>query len=676
MLLALAAIDETRASDGTVLPEAESALHRAVSTSRIVLTVPGIGGDLDWSPDGRIFVTEGPEESGLIDIRDADTGEPVLSFHGHDVDINDVAFSSDGSMLATAGDDGAVRVWDPTSGAELLAFDDEDRDYVLGPSFSPDGSRVAAAWPWGAVRIFDLATGELTSEIAIDGGSSTDFSPDGKRLAIASAWLPDIPVVDAASGEELFTLTGSSVGAGDVGWSPDGRWIAATGLDSTVRIWDADTGEPRFVAIGHDAAVIGLDWSPDGTRLATGSEDGTASISEVSDDGIRELLSFSAGEVGGGLGGVALSPDGERLMTGNSAVTAVKVWDASTSGGGEWANVAGAPLEASTYGLADYMADGRGLVVSRSDGTVTVSDIETGERRATIEPTPSVDGESVGWLDASADGQLIATASSGGPVDVWDAATGEHRFAVGAVVRPDQWVWGLAWSPDAQLLAVVVNDEERGEVLIVDRSGAELARLAEEPGQHVESVSFSPDGHLVATTRTGIERLDPTNMAATIWDWERGEVVRTIGTNTNRVAFDSTGARVATSRLAEGIVDVWDAETGERVATLSGPGQIGDLIYSPDGSTVATAHSDGTVRLWDPETGVERLVLRTDGRYVTHVVFGPDGSTLTSVSEDGIVRVWALDLDDLIGIADDRLTRPLSDAECRQYLHVERCPDA
>ena len=52
MLLAMAAIDETQSSDGTVLPEAEAALHRAVSASRIVLTVPGVGGDLDWSPDG------------------------------------------------------------------------------------------------------------------------------------------------------------------------------------------------------------------------------------------------------------------------------------------------------------------------------------------------------------------------------------------------------------------------------------------------------------------------------------------------------------------------------------------------------------------------------------------------------------------------------------------------
>ena len=170
MLLALGAIDQTRSSDATVLPEAVQALHHAVTASRVERSFPGVGGALDWSPDGTIFVNEGPEESGLVDIRDATTGTSVRSFHGHDFDVNDVAFSSDGSMLATTGDDGAVRVWDPATGDKLFAFQDENgasgREVRVGaPSFSPDGSRLAAVWPDDVVRVFDVATGEVVHKI-------------------------------------------------------------------------------------------------------------------------------------------------------------------------------------------------------------------------------------------------------------------------------------------------------------------------------------------------------------------------------------------------------------------------------------------------------------------------------------------------------------------------------
>ena len=95
---------------------------------------------MDWAktPDGRsLFATEGPEESGLVTLRDATTGAVRRSWRGHEVDVNDVAFSDDGSMLATTGDDGLLKVW-RTADRQLIA-EVRGEGPVYGPSFSPDG---------------------------------------------------------------------------------------------------------------------------------------------------------------------------------------------------------------------------------------------------------------------------------------------------------------------------------------------------------------------------------------------------------------------------------------------------------------------------------------------------------------------------------------------------------
>ena len=254
--LAVAAVEATRSVDGTVIPDAVAMLHRAIVGSRLELEVTGVGGSLAWSPAG-VFVSEGPTDSGIIDIRDSDTGESVLSFAGHDGDINDVAFSADGSRLASTGDDGTLKVWDASTG--LLVSSLSRDSSAWGPSFGARDSLVAAAWDDGEVRVLDPSTGRVVSSARASEPTDTALSPDGKFLAVAfqpRRSADDGAVFDMRTGEEAFRLSApenSEPFFRVVSWSPDGRYVAA-GSDGATRVWDTST-EPAPQHHAHSGRI-------------------------------------------------------------------------------------------------------------------------------------------------------------------------------------------------------------------------------------------------------------------------------------------------------------------------------------------------------------------------------------------------------------------------------------
>ena len=209
VLLALEAVELSRSDDGSALPEAEEALHHAVTASRIVLNVPGVGGSLDWSPDGSIFVTEGPEETGLVDIRDAQTGKSVRSFHGTRASMSTTSPSVVTARCSpppetTAPPGSGTRSQARSSGASKT----RRTSRVWGPTFSPDGSFLAASWPR---RGEDLRPRHPEDDprdrrrpfpaphiIQPRRREDRDLKPRGLKAV----------VVDVSSGEELFTPRG------------------------------------------------------------------------------------------------------------------------------------------------------------------------------------------------------------------------------------------------------------------------------------------------------------------------------------------------------------------------------------------------------------------------------------------------------------------------------------
>jgi WD40 repeat protein/DNA-binding SARP family transcriptional activator len=683
ILLAIRAVEETRSVDGSVLPEAEEALHRAVTASRVVLTVPRLGGRLAWSPRG-VFVTEGPQGSGMIDIRDASTGKRVLAFKGHDGDITDVAFSLDGSKLATTGDDGMLKVWDPST-RELLrsVFGGPGPEIgAFGPSFSADGSMVAAAWEDGSIRVLDLSMNRVAWTGHVDDAADTALSPDGRHLAVARADLfapgganPHLngTVFDLRTGKRAFELAEGGpnpLGPWQVSWSPDGRYIATTSAsDGTSRIWDAGTGELRSTLpgqVGPDASVA---WSPDSARLVTGGARGAVTIWEMGGGQFQPLLSLSAGEMSGGIGGVAFSPDGSRVMASGSG--AVKIWDVGSNGDAEWGNLPSS-ARSGVGPFAEFMPDGRRLVASSTQGVgLTVWDLRTHRvvRTVTSATIGILTGLAVrpdgGAIAAGGEGLGFYGSYGGEVVETWDPTTGEKLFGIHRQLDVND----VAFSPDGKYL---VGADWEGLAEIVDGSGHGIRTLG--GYDPFARARFSPDGRLVATASFD-DPENPETWSLQIWDWRTDIVLHTIGAG-GLVDFDSTGSRIVTLDR-QGRAEIVDVESGRRVVLLAGQSRgVDEVAFSPDGALVATAESNGAVRLFDADTGELRLALPRQSCGVSDVAFSPDGTELASASPCDGVRIWALDVDDLLRIARQNVTRPLTADECRQYLHEDRCPSA
>ena len=648
ILLARQAVLTTRDADGLVLREAEEALHRAVRSTRVVTALPQGGLGAVFSPDGSRVVTTGTEPGDNPTVWDTTTGRQVLALDAVSAGpATSVAVSPDGRLVLTSHDRGPVRLWDARSGDLVLLLSGQWDDAGQA-EFSPDGRRVAAAGEDPSLSVWDVTDGSRRDLVSIEGMvSDVAFSPDGSRLATVGP-DPGVRLWDPDSGAVVTTLDGPLHGASSVAFSSDGRWLVV-GLPDAALVLDAWTGA-LIRSIASPAPVRAVSVSPDRTRLATAGTDGVARVWDLASGKQTKYLSADGS---GPLTSVAFHPADDLLLAAGPDRPA-RVWDLSTSGSRDWLTVpslGGAEVEVA------FSPDGSTFAAAGAPHGITIWDATTG---ATSRVLTSAE-QTFTTISFSPDGGRLVAASAGGAVPtVWDLRTGAPPLELGGRAA----VGTVAFSADGARVATV-GDDGTTRVWDADR-GQRLAALQQ--GGPVESVAFSPDGRSIATGGG--------DGSISVWEATSfARAARVTGHSGGVVDLAFAGEDVLVSAGDDGTVRVWDLVSGTTRLVLSGHrSPLARVAVSSVAGVLAVGAEDGTTVLWDLDDGRERLSLVGHLGAVSGVDLSPDGRLLATSSPDGTTALTLLDIDELVTVARDRVTRELTEDECVQFLHVATCP--
>ncbi len=356
ILLAIEAAETTRRHDGTMLPEAEQALHAALATSRVLMTVDGIGRTTDGrggighvlalAPGGSRFVAADVDAE-TASIRDADTGRQLRVLRGHTAQVLAVGVSPNGRLFATGDTDGTVRLWNAATGdpGHVLRA---HRGGVLATRFSADSTRLATLGADRAVRVWDVRTGrELRSfpgvhertNVTAAWGEGVAFV--GRDRIAVSPWARGTkpsPVVakvfDISSGDQVAVVDDPRGEAQiiDLDVSPDGTLLVAGRAEGgQLQLYGLPSGRPLDFVHGHGVAVLDVEFSRDGRLVATSGVEGLAKLWEVDGGRLRPSLTLRAQR--NPYGSVSLDRTGSRLLT--SGGGEARAWDVSPAGRGE-----------------------------------------------------------------------------------------------------------------------------------------------------------------------------------------------------------------------------------------------------------------------------------------------------------------------------------------------------
>ena len=426
-----------------------------------------------FSPDGQYLASA--SDDGTVRLWSAQ-GQLLHALTGHQGSVLDVAFSPDSRLIASGGDDRTVRIWHRSG--QCLHILSGHTGAVKGVAFSP--TLIASASNDHTIRLWTHDGRWLrTLEGHIDWVRSVAFSRDGRYLVSTAEdgtlclWNSD--------GELLQTIGSQGGWVLRAVFSPDGRWIASGGDDHVIKLWNL-AGELLHYFDGHQNWVRDLCFSPDGQRLMSAGDDGNIHVWDLE----GKLLDTFQGHRSSVLS-LDINAQGTQLISASDDNT-VRLWQLQSRV---------SPRLVGHYGIVwdvGWQPHSSRLVSAGADQTLRLWDME-GNQLEVIQAHDS----SVYSVDWSPDGRLIASASADHTLKLW-TANGQLLHTLRGHKNA---VWSVAFSPDGTYLASAGSDRN---IRLWYIDGTPMGRLQGHTGT-VWTVAFSPDGrYLVSGSEDGTLR--------------------------------------------------------------------------------------------------------------------------------------------------------------------------
>jgi RNA polymerase sigma factor (sigma-70 family) len=609
-------------------------------------------GALAFSADGKLLASAGFDQT--LRLWETATGKELARLK-HGGMLHTLAFSPDGKTLAAAGGgDCLVRLWDVAGGKEIKSFAGHRSD-VLTLAWSGNGKQLTSAGYEPTVRTWDVATGKEIAQVRNIGPvHAVTLSADGKTLAVTSAARDKeaslIRLWDVPRAKEVSRFAGHQRLVTALAFRPDGKVLAwgDGDRDCTVHLWDVVAGKETGQLKGQKEGVTYLAFAPDARTLVAASHNPFHTA--LWDLGSGQLR-FTFEKTGGA---VAFAPDGKTLaLVGNGP--AIRLVNPVT--GKDRLALA---RHANPVLTTAFSPDGK-VIVTHDSQTIFFWDRLTGQLlRQVASPSPFVAG-----LQVLPDGKVLVANAGSKAVRFWEATTQQEisRCEVDDALGP------CTFSPDGKRAALAGFQS----VCVVDVATGKTVHRFDETASWV---TFSPDGKTLIAVKAAIRLGEQAALCR--WDVLSGaEMGRLVGSGSYPrfspdgallVLRDGAGIHFRESAGNQQLFTVplrgEDPELPkglEHLAEKMRGSLVSPFALSSDGRLLATPDKSGTVLLWGLGAGHELARFRGHGARVNALAFSPDGRWLVSGSDDTTALVW-----DLTGVR-GKLQPPQKDLSAREF---------